>query len=304
MRAALRGLGIAFVALATNGAVQAGKTATLPDPVPTSVAVGIERAFETHRVVALTDPRSPALNRVVLSLLRDPTFRKRARVIVYDCCAPRYQPLVDRYVNGGDVSLADVSRAWAHAGPAIPRPNLFVRARELNRRLAAGQRIRIVLAHPWASGVFVCKRSRRCNVWGDRLDRVIADVVEKEVFRRNQNALLLAGFWKLDRRRRPANPKGFGFDSAARRIEARHPGSLFLAWALPPCPTAGSIADELIAGWRPPAIADIRGSSVGAAPETLLWSCAGGALNGLPLARPSVGRHVEDDVDAILHVAP
>ena len=270
--------------------------------MPVSVATGIERAFATHRLVALTDPRTPALNRVIVSLMRDPVFRARARVIVYDCCAPRYQALVDRYVNGDSVSLRTVSRAWSRAGPPIPRPNLFVQARRLNRGLPAGQRIRIVLAHPWAPPVLTCKQGKRCLVWGDRLDRTIAQVVEREVFRRHENALLLAGFWKLDRRRRPPNPDGYGIDSAARRIERRHPRSLFLVWATKVCPLAASPADEVIARWPRPAIADIHGTSVGLAPETLLWSCAGGTVRGLRLARPSADRHVEDDVDAVLAV--
>jgi hypothetical protein len=130
-------------------------------------------------------------------------------------------------------------------------------------------------------------------------------VVEREVFRRGANALLLAGYEKLDRRRRPANPGGYGFNSAIRRIERRHPGGVFLVWAPRVCPIAGSNADEVIRSWRPPAIADIRGTSVGVAPETLLWGCIkGSGIRGLPLARPRLDRHVEDDVDAILSVAP
>ena len=289
------------LALAAAGAAPTGAGATSLDPVPVSVATGIERAFATHPLVALTDPRTPALNRVIVSLMRDPAFRARARTIVYDCCAPRYQALVDRYVRGEDVSLHAVSRAWSRAGPRIPEPNLFVQARALNRRLPGAQRIRIVLAHPWAPPVLRCKPGRRCLVWGDRLDRVVAQVVEKEVFRRHLNALVLAGFWKLDRRRRPPNPDGYGVDSAARRIERRHPRSLFLVWATKVCPLARS-ADEVIARWRRPAMADVRGASVGSAPETLLWSCAGGTVRGLRLARPSADRHVEDDVDAVLAV--
>jgi hypothetical protein len=296
---------LALVALGTAGVVRAVRGESVPDPIATSVTSGLEHAFVSHRLVALTDPRTPALNRIVLSLVREPAFRARAHVIVYDCCAPRYQALVDRYVSGGDVSLAAVSRVWARAGPAIPRPNLFIEARKLNRRLPVARRIRVVLAHPWAPPLLVCKRAQRCLVWGDRLDRVVADVVEREVFRRGENALLLAGDWKLDRRRRPANPSGYGFDSAARRIERRHPGSLFLVWAQKVCPIATSSADEIVARWQPPAIADIRGTSVGLAPEALLWDCVkGSTLRGLPLARPTLNRHVEEDVDAILTVRP
>jgi hypothetical protein len=261
----------------------------------------ITEAFSARRVVAISDPRTQALNRVVVALMHEPAFRSRARVIVYDCCARRYQRLVDRYVSGGDVSLSAVARAWEHAGPAIPRPNLFVAARTLNRRVPARQRIRIVLAHPLAEGTFVCKRGQRCNVWGDGLDRVIAEVIEEEVFQRGENALLLAAHWKLDRRRRPSNPRGFGFDSAVRRIERRHPGTVFLAWGLKVCTLPHSPADEVVARWPAPAMAEIHGTSVGAAPETLLWSCVkDSGLRGLALARPSVGRTVDENVDAII----
>jgi hypothetical protein len=300
MGASLRG----FVALGLVLTAPAGAAPTAPDPVPTSVAAGIERAFDKHRVVALTDPRTPAVNGVLVSLMLDPGFRARARVIVYDCCAPRYQALVDRYVNGGDVSFEAVSRVWARSGPPIPRPNLFVEARRLNRRLPARRRIRILLAHPWAPATRTCRRGRACSVWGDRLDRVVEQVVEKQVFRRHVNALLLAGYEKLDRRRRPANPDGYGFDSAARRIERRHPGSLYLIWAMRVCRIDDSTADDVVARWPRPAIADIRGTSVGSAPETLLWGCVrGSGIRGLPLAKPRADRHVEQDVDAILAVA-
>jgi hypothetical protein len=292
---------VALVPVVLASAATADGRTSAPDPVPVTVATGIEHAFVAHRLVAITDPRTPAMNRVLVSLIRDRSFRARTRLLVYDCCAPRYQSLVDRYVNGGNVSYATVSHVWARAGPRLPRPNLFVAARRLNRRLPAGQRIRIVLAHPWAPPVVRCKRGQRCPGWGDRLDRVVAQVVEKYVFRGRQNALLLAGYEKLDRRRRPANPAGYGFDSAARRIERRHPGALFIAWAMKVCPIAGS-TDDLIGSWPAPRMADIKGTSVGAAPETLLWGCRGSGLRGLPLARPRLDRPVEDDVDAIIRV--
>ena len=290
-----------LVGSTTFASVQGPAPADRPDPVPVSIALGLEEAFAAHRIVAVTDPRRPAVNRIFVSLMRDTDFRKRTHVIVYDCCAPRYQTLVDRYVDGGRVSFRAVSRAWARAGPAIPQPNLFVEARRLNRRLSPDGRIRIVLAHPWAPPVKRCKRGQRCLVWGDRLDRVVAEVVERDVFRRNERALLLAGGWKLDRRRRPANPGGYRLDSAARRIEQRHPGSLFVAWALRICRSDDSNADELIASWRAPTIARIGGTSVGEAPETLIWGCRKRfGLRGLPLAKPRADRPLEADVDAIL----
>src|SRR5919198_1254452 len=143
--------------------------------------------------------------------------------------------------------------------------------------------------------------AQRCLVWGDRLDRVVAEVVERDVLRRNERALLLAGEWKLDRRRRPANPGGYGLDSAARRIEQRHPGSLFVAWALRICRSDDSNADELIASWRAPTIARIGGTSVGEAPETLIWGCRKRfGLRGLPLAKPRADRPLEPDADLYL----
>ena len=207
-------------------------------------------------------------------------------------------------MSGGAVALETVSRAWAHAGPPIPDPNLFVEARKLNWRLPPAQRIRVVLAHPWVSGVFRCKHGRACNPWGDRLDRTIADVVEKEVFQRHEHALLLAAYWKLDRRARPTDARGYGIDSAARRIERRHPGRLFLAWTMRICPSAATNADDRVRSWRAPALAAIRGTSVGFGPETLLWGCVPAPLHGFPIARPSPERHVQDDVDAILKVGP
>ncbi|MFL5914858.1 MAG: hypothetical protein ACJ752_04375 [Gaiellaceae bacterium] len=301
-RALRRLISIALATLVLISAATAEGRRSAPDPMPISLAAGIERAFAGHRLVAITDPRTPAMNRTLVSLIRDSKFRAHARVLVYDCCAPRYQGLIDRYVNGDNVSFAAVSHVWARAGPPIPRPNLFVQARKLNRRLPAAERIRILLAHPWAPAVFRCKQGQRCLVWGDRLDRVVAEVVERNIFRRHEKALLLAGPEKLDRRRRPANPAGYGFDSAARRIERRHPGSLFIVWAMNVCPTADSTADELIASWARPRMADIRGTSVGAAPETLLWGCRGSGLRGLPLAPAKADRPVERDVDAIIKV--
>lgn len=299
--ASLRTCGSGILALLPLLAASAGSSvAARPDPVPMAVMTGMEAAFTNHRVVGLVDPRSPAVNRVVVSLMHDEAFRARTNLIVYDCCAPRYQRLVDRYLNGGDVSFASVSRAWAAAGPRLPQPNLFVEARKLNRQLASAARIRILLAHPWASGTLVCKRGRPCNPWGDRLDGTIVQVVERELYGRHRSGLLLAGSWKLDRRRRPSDPQGHGLDSAARRIERRHPGSLYLVWARKTCRVADSRADELVREWPRPAFAEIRGTSVGAAPETLLWTCVGAAGRGMLAAKPSRDRPVEDDVDAIL----
>lgn len=63
-----------------------------------------------------------------LALVTDERFRERADVIVLEIANARYQPLIDAYISGSDVSLDEIRPVWrdgqAHFYRAATTPAL------------------------------------------------------------------------------------------------------------------------------------------------------------------------------------
>jgi erythromycin esterase-like protein len=98
----LRGRGIA---VPTDGHQAASPKPAVPlDPIP-----AILDAFKTHQIVALGEGAhgNEQGNAFRLALIRDPRFAATVNDIVVELGNARYQDVMDRYVNGGDVSPRD-----------------------------------------------------------------------------------------------------------------------------------------------------------------------------------------------------
>jgi hypothetical protein len=84
-----------------------------PEPRPEDAIKAILAAFETYDVVGMDAAHdNKVLDDFILSLIRNPEVARRVNDIVVECGNRRYQALLDRYIAGDDVSLAEARQVW------------------------------------------------------------------------------------------------------------------------------------------------------------------------------------------------
>jgi hypothetical protein len=77
------------------------------DPTPEPAVPAILAAFDKYEIVGM--PEAHGLKDVddfILSLVRNPAFSERVNDIEVECGNSLYQPVLDRYIAGGDVHFA------------------------------------------------------------------------------------------------------------------------------------------------------------------------------------------------------
>lgn len=134
-------------------------------------------AFDHVDVVALGEAHGRQADLDLrLRLIRHPAFPLKARNIVTELGSAEHQPLVDRYLEGGE--LAPTDRRFARGTGA--HAELIDAVREVNRGLTAGRRLRVISASPSAS---------------DTRDRnaVAVSILQEHVLRKSEKALVVFG---------------------------------------------------------------------------------------------------------------
>ena len=83
-------------------------------------------ALERHEIVAIGDPHgNEQAHEFWLSLIRDPRFAAAFDDIAVEWGNALYQELIDRFINGDDVSEAELRQVWwntTHPGQGYDRP--------------------------------------------------------------------------------------------------------------------------------------------------------------------------------------
>jgi hypothetical protein len=213
----------------------------------------------------------------LLDLIRHPDFPRKVDAIVVEFAGAHHQADLDRYVADEDLPASQVRAIWRDTTQVIVwdapvYERFFAAVREVNRGLPPGRRLRVLAGDPpidWGE-----VRGRE-----DLPDRKahFAGVVLREVLGKGRKALLIAGTAHLDRLYAPHNEAG--------RIERARPGSLYTI--LPHVATfpEGSGLEARLAGWPRPALAEVRGTWLGAV-EVL------------------EGKRLEQGWDALLYLGP
>jgi hypothetical protein len=160
------------------------------DPTRAIIAV-----FNKYQVVAMDAAHgNKDLDDLILHLVRDPAFPNVVNDIVVECGNSLYQPILDRYVAGEDVSQSEFQRVWRETSVSMCSVSgfyevLFPLGRRINQTLSPAKRIRTLAGDPpldWS------KVENQSEVMLDRDDN-IASVMEKEVLSKHRKALMLFG---------------------------------------------------------------------------------------------------------------
>jgi hypothetical protein len=259
---------------------------------PVDAIGAIVDAFRTHVVVGLGDMHgSKRLGEFRLALIRDVRFQAAANDIVVEFGASTEQEVVDRFVNGASVPDRDLRRVWEDAAPnpVWDRPvyeQFFRAVREVNQRLPASRRLRVLLGGPpidWNTAT--AEDYRR---WNLARGAFTADLVAREVTGKHRRALAVIGDGHFQARtERP--PRSLGARLSLQGID-------FLAIAS----ASGRIADLQpdAATWPVPAVAFVKDTPIGAAAYERFYGPMPPGAYWLANAR------FQDHYEAVLYLGP
>jgi hypothetical protein len=120
------------------------------------IAKTLVAALDRVDILALTDTHQRKIDSDLrLAVLRSPEFNKKVRVIVVEFANTIDQPILDRYINGEDVPLAELQKVWRNTccpgtwdSPVYL--DFFRAVRDLNKKSSADRRIRVLGGDPAA----------------------------------------------------------------------------------------------------------------------------------------------------------
>ena len=270
---------LATLLLMTLGAGGAAAGQVRPRPAtPFEPIAAIFVAFERHEIVAIGDPHgNEQAHEFWLSLIRDPRFAAAFDDIAVEWGNALYQDLIDRFINGDDVSEAELRQVWwntTHPGQGYDRPitEAFFRAvREVNASLPPDRRLRVLLGDPPIDWDAVESREDH-QKWLELRDTHAAALIRREVIEKGRRALVVYGIMHLQRRNLFSNyelVEDPNVHTLVQQLEREGDARVFTVW-----PAAGVDLPELqpdVASWRAPSLALVRGTVLGAADFTAFY---------------------------------
>ena len=277
---------IVALALSVGSCFQQPTDRVRVDPAVEPAVDVVLNAFAKHTLVALSDGAGHGqvdTRDLYVSLIRDARFHRNVRNVVIEFGNARYQSVMDRYASGAPVARDELRLVWEETTQISgiwSRPmyeEMLAATRAVNARLPAEHRIRVLLGDPpidWS--VVTSPADEDMNDWRDAH---FAHVVERDIMRRNDKALLVIGGAHIGRSVVFPN-------SLIHLLDRRFPGQTWVVGVLDSGRIEPGIRKRMQA-WMPPAGAAVRGTWLGKVDVKRI---------GFELSEGLV----EDDVDALL----
>jgi len=274
------------------------------EPVPEPAVPAILAAFDKYEVVAMPQGHGMQdLNDFILTLIRNPAFSEKVNDIEVEFGNSLYQPILDRYIAGENVSFTEVQKVWRQDGQPAPGASAFVEqlfplVRALNQKLPPGRRLRVLAGDPPVDWSQV--KSMNDVIRLVHRDASIASVMEKEVLSKHRKALMLFGTFHL--------MHGVG-GSGVSLYEKDYPNVTLVISELGIFDTdLPTLSSSRLASWPIPSLARAKGTWLGALdlghfipPAIRIDEKDCQVHNEFPKA---LQKPMEDLVDAFLYLGP
>lgn len=280
--------------------------------VPIEPVETILNAFHSHSLVAIdgTAHGDEQFHAFLRSLISDPRFANTVNDIVVEWGNARYQGLVDRFVQGGNVSHDDFRQIWQNT----TQPNyvwdspvyeaFFQTVRKVNASLPKEKQLRVLLGDPPLDWNNIHSKKDLSDIMFKR-NAYPAQLIRREVLNQHRRALIIYGGIHLQRKNIFSNYENGGEESETliNLLEKTNATRVFTIW------TAADLEkiQANIATWPTPSIAIIKGTKLGVADFTWYYPykiSRGRVLDGqyIPIAhsqwRP---KRMEDQFDAVMY---
>jgi hypothetical protein len=196
---------------------------TLPPPTVSPAIDGILAAFEKHPLVGLSDNHGSAQEEdFYAAIIRDPRFAHEVGNVVVEFGGAAHQDTIDRYVQGEDVSYAELQKVWTDVVGWAPTVltmgymNFYAQVRETNLRLPPQLRIRVLLGEPVIDWSKIKSSADLHPLLGQR-DSHAARVIDQEILAKGKKALVIYGGFHF-----------YGDTTLRGLVEADHPSAFFI----------------------------------------------------------------------------
>jgi hypothetical protein len=253
---------VALIPVASLAQTQQHPKLTNSEPTAEPAVPAILAAFDMYEVVAMPAEHGiKDLDDFIFSLIRNPAFSKNVSDIAVECGNSLYQPILDRYIAGGDVPFTEVRKVWRNTtqptcGMSGFYDQFFPLVRAINQRLPPGRHLRVLACDPpvdWdqvKTFQDILKLTHR--------DANIASVMEREVLSKHRKALMLFGTFHI--------MHGVGA-SAVSIYEKDYPNSTLVISDLGYFDTdLTTLSSSLFVTWPIPSLTRIKDTSLGALP--------------------------------------
>ena len=189
-------------------------------------------AFERYPLVAVSEGAGHGqleTRDLFAALIRDRRFAPTVRNIVIEFGNARYQAAIDRYVTGEPIARDELRHVWEDTTQitgvwSLPMyEQMLADVRSVNEALPPAQRIRVIAGDPpidWS--VVTSPADEDMNDWRDAH---FAYVIEREVIRKHERALILIGGAHISRKVMFPN-------SLIHLLDSRFPGQTWVAGVL------------------------------------------------------------------------
>jgi len=170
-------------------------------------------AFDHADIVALGDDHWRKLDSDLrISLVRNPEFAKKARIILVEFASTAQQATLDRYIQGEEVPRAELQQIWkttTQTNGVWDSPvyaDFLAAVREANKKLPAGARVRVLAGDPPT---------------GSEIDRDASavSILREQVLDKGRKALVVYGAGHL-----------FRTGGITKTLEAAYPGRTFVVF--------------------------------------------------------------------------
>src|ERR1700747_1633115 len=117
---------------------------TYSEPIAEPAIPAILAAFDKYEVVAMLEAHGlKDVDDFIFSLIRNPAFSEKVNDIAVECGNSLYQSVLDGYVAGEDVPLAEVRKVWRNTSVSMCGMSgffeqFFPLVRAINQKLPAG----------------------------------------------------------------------------------------------------------------------------------------------------------------------
>ncbi len=221
--------------------------------------------FHKYEVVGMSvDHGEKDLDDFIFALIRNPAFPSKVNDIAVECGNSLYQPILDRYIGGEDVSLTEVRPVWRNTtqiqscGLTSFYEEFFPLVRRINKTLPREKKLRVLAGDsPIDWNKIQTREDRRQYGGGDR-DKSIASVMEKEVLSKHRKALMLFGTFHLFHGMQR---------SAVATYEKDYPNVTYIiadydgfGRGVPSAAKYNDALEERIASWPVPSLVDLKGT--------------------------------------------
>jgi hypothetical protein len=286
-----------------------------PPSVPVEAVGAIVEAFRSHAIVTISASHGDQqMLAFTLALIHDRRLSTVVNDLVVEDGNARYQDLMDRYIRGEAVPLSALRQVWEnHTVPqsAIGRgtviPEVYRTIHDINSSLPRERKIRVLLGDPPIDWDAV-KTPADYRAWMEMRDSHPAALIQLEVLAKQRHALVMYGQMHAQRKQLASNyeMEAWQAQTMVSILERATPTKVFSVWL--ESDLAKLLPDA--ASWRPPALAVVRGTILGAVdfakysvPQMPRVSIVDGKF--VPLARDQWrSLPMEEQFDAVLYLGP